>query len=263
MRTVVAPPEFNFTHEMPVVLLDWMGNDDRVVYAARTSTSPISELPSVPMDDLKLIPYLMKHRHGTPFEHTALQFAITAPIFVWREFHRHRIGFSYNEESARYSVLKPNFYIPPAGRPMIKVDNWKPGRPKFLTLEEAFSTDKDGAYNPFWEAEARQLEATIEDNLVEIAVDAYRRYQEMLAADVDPGLARDVLPVNTMSTCWVTCNLRSVLHFLSLRTHEPTATFVSYPLYEIEVVARQIEEYVKDAFPVSYEAFVNHGRVAP
>ena len=81
-----------------------------------------------------LINFLMKHRHGTPFEHGAITTYHHHPIFVEREAVRHRIGISINEESARYSVLKPVFYIPEITRPMLKVDDWQPGKPKFLPL---------------------------------------------------------------------------------------------------------------------------------
>lgn len=193
-----------------------------------------------------MINYLVKHRHGTPFEHSSMTFFVHAPIFVWREWHRHRIGFSYNEESGRYKTLEPVFYVPDRERPMMKVDDWKPGRPKFLRCES------DETYKK------------LVDNLQNSYRIAYRAYEDNLALGIDPGLARDCLPVGIYSGCWVTCNPRSLMAFLSLRVHEPEgSTFVSYPLWEIDVAARACEEIFKSGWPLTHDAFVKNGRVAP
>lgn len=181
---------------------------------------------------------------NTPFEHGSLTFFVHAPIFVWREWHRHRIGFSYNEESGRYKTLEPVFYISPPDRPMMKIDDWKPGRPKFLVGDQL--TYEQLCYN---------LKRSYEL--------AYEMYQKNLALGIDPGLARDCLPVGIYSGCWVTCNPRSMMAFLSLRTHEPDAKFVSYPLYEIEIAARKCEEIFAKEYPLTYKAFLQNGRVAP
>lgn len=219
-----------------------------VVAAAKVSTNGIDAVQhasSPAEENFGLINYLMKHRHGTPFEHSSMTFFVHAPIFVWREWHRHRIGFSYNEESGRYKTLEPIFYIPDRNRPMMKVDGWKPGRPKFTYCND------DHTYK------------ALINNLKDSYIYAYRRYEENLAFGIDPGLARDCLPVGIYSGCWVTCNPRSLMAFLSLRTHDPEATFVSYPLYEIEVAARKCEEAFADLYPLTYKAFVENGRVAP
>ena len=79
----------------------------------------------------------------------------------------------------------------------------------------------------------------------------------------DPGLARDCLPVGIYSSCWVSCNARSLMSFLSLRTHDPRALKVSYPLYEIEVAARKVEDLFSKQMPITYKAFVDNGRLAP
>lgn len=220
-----------------------------VVAAAKVSTSGEEALAFASSEKTEenkgLINYLMAHRHGTPFEHSCLSFFVHAPIFVWREWHRHRIGFSYNEESGRYSTLKPVFYVPPRDRPMMKVDGWKPGRPKFLRCED------DKVYE--------QLCVNLEHSYRT----AYSAYIDNLAMNIDPGLARDCLPVGIYSSCWVTCNPRSLMAFISLRTHEPAAKAVSYPLYEIEVAARECEEMLSQGWPITYEAFVKNGRQAP
>ena len=152
---------------------------------------------------------------------------------------------SYNEESGRYKELEPIFYLPDRDRPMMKVGGWKPGRPKFLACEDDFTFD------------------TLCMNLQESYEFAYERYQRNLALGVDPGLARDCLPVGIYSGCWVTCNPRSLMAFLSLRTHEPDADRVSYPLWEIEVGARACEAIFAKGWPITYKAFCDNGRVAP
>lgn len=240
--------DFTFTSDITVRKIDSMGDDARIAMAAWVATSAgegIDRAVKNPQDIPGIINYLMKHRHGTPFEHSTLQFFVQAPIFVWREWHRHRIGFSYNETSARYSELKPIFYIPPRDRPMMKVDNWKPGRPKFGYCQDDNTHD------------------IICAKLRGVYKIAYQNYQDLLSLNIDPGLARDCLPVGIYSSCWVTCNPRSLMAFLSLRTHEPDSKFVSYPLYEIEVAARACEEILKSGWPITHQAFCDNGRVAP
>jgi thymidylate synthase (FAD) len=236
------------TSEITVDLHSLMGSDASVVQAARVSTVGEECLESEPGQHAGLINYLMKHRHGTPFEHNSITFFVKAPIFVWREWHRHRIGFSYNEESARYKVLDPLFYLPEETRPMFKVEGWKPGRPKFTQIDSVDERAK------FFE---------LRSNLKEVYKFAYATYMRNLELGIDPGLARDCLPVGIYSSCWVTCNARSLMAFLSLRTHEPIADRVSYPLYEIEVAARKCEEHFARLFPLTHSAWNTNGRIAP
>lgn len=234
--------------EITVRLVQSMGGDHMVVAAARVSTNgeAAEELASLPADEQSgLINYLVKHRHGTPFEHAALTFFVHAPILVWREWHRHRIGFSYNEESGRYKTLEPVFYVPDRDRPMMKVDGWKPGRPKFQPCTD------DAKFN--------RLIA----NLTRTYQVAYDGYLDNLEMGFDPGLARDGLSVGIYSSCWVTCNPRSLMAFLSLRTHDPDAQAVSYPLHEIEVAARVCEKFLAEGWPITYKAFCDNGRAAP
>src|SRR5581483_1537552 len=133
-----------FRSSIDVRLIQQVGGDHMIVAAAKVSTdgAAAEALAAMPADDkYGLIKYLMTMRHGTPFEHGCLTLFVNAPIFVWREWHRHRIGFSYNEESARYKQLDPVFYVPDRERPMMKVEGWKPGRPRFTRCED------DAAYN--------------------------------------------------------------------------------------------------------------------
>jgi thymidylate synthase (FAD) len=239
----------HFKQTVDVNLIQSMGGDHMVVAAAKVSTigseaQKYAE-PGMASDNYGTISYLMKMRHGTPFEHGAATFFVHAPIFVWREWHRHRIGFSYNEESGRYKELMPWFYLPSRDRPMMKIDDWKPGRPKFLICQD------DAVYDSL---------VTNLKNSYELAYDCY---QMNLRLGIDPGLARDCLPVGIYSGCWVTCNPRSLMSFLSLRVHEPSAKFPSYPLYEIQLAAEACEEMFSQGWPLTHRAFIEHGRVAP
>lgn len=235
-----------FTDQITVRLIQCMGGDSMVVAAAKVSTSGAEAAKLVDQGaNYGLIAYLMKHRHGTPFEHASMTFFVHAPIFVWREWHRHRIGFSYNEESGRYKQLDPVFYVPPRDRPMMKVEGWKPGRPKFLVCQDQTVYDR------------------LVISLEAVYKQAYAAYEYNLALGIDPGLARDCLPVGIYSSCWVTCNPRSLMAFLSLRTHEPDATFPSYPLYEMEEAARACEQLFAVGWPLTYRAFVENGRISP
>ena len=256
--------ELTLKSDIDVVLINQMGDDLMLAKAAWVSTQ--ASLDKTMNDVEKLIPYLMKHRHGSPFEHGALTICVNAPIFVWREWHRHRIGMSYNEESARYKTLDPVFYVPSSDRPMFKVDNWKAGKPKFLTEDQqiAFLQEQnksmtledavDIVHNSF---------STLSINL-EVSYElAYKNYLQNLSLGFDPGLARDCLPVGIYSSCWVTMNPRSIMNFLSLRVHSEDSKFISYPLWEIDMAAREVEDIFKAYWPITHKAFVDNGRVAP
>jgi thymidylate synthase (FAD) len=239
--------EMKYKSDIDVEMIQSAGGDHTVVASAKVSTNGNDSLRYLDSeeDNKGLIRYLMKHRHGTPFEHSMMTFFVHAPIFVWREWHRHRIGFSYNEESGRYKELEPVFYIPDRERPMMKVESWKAGRPKFLRCEE----------DSVFEMLCSNLK-----NSYELA---YQNYAHNLSLGIDPGLARDCLPVGIYSGCWVTCNPRSLMSFLSLRTHEPEADRVSYPLWEIEMAAKACEKLFAEGWPITYAAFCEFGRTAP
>lgn len=238
-----------FRSTLDVKVIQQCGSDAMLAAAAWVATSAEDGLRRAvenPGDVAGVINYLMKHKHGTPFEHSFITFFVRAPIFVWREWMRHRVGYSYNEVSGRYSKLEPVFYIPDRERPMMCVENWKPARPKFTRCQN------DDLYDRFIASIKRR------------AADDYAEYEAFYSEGIDPGLVRSVLPVGLYSSCWVSCNPRSLMHFLTLRTHEPEhATFISYPLWEIELAARSCEECLKQGWPITYEAFCRNGRVAP
>lgn len=239
------------TSEITVRLISSMGGDHMVVAAAKVSTSGEEALQfaSKETENFGLINYLMKFRHGTPFEHSCLTFFVHAPIFVFREWHRHRIAFSYNEASARYSKLEPIFWIPRRNREMLPVEEWKPGRPKFLEIPDNF--DGDQKYD-------REIARDRE-----VYEKAYSSYLESISDGIAMEVARCKLPVGIYSSCWVTCNPRSLMAFLSLRTHDPLAKFVSYPQSEIEEAALLCEDSLKIGWPLTHKAFVENGRVGP
>jgi thymidylate synthase (FAD) len=170
-----------------------------------------------------------------------MTFYVQAPIFVFREFMRHRIA-SYNEESGRYRELRPVFYVPGPERKLIQV-----GKP--------------GAYE-FEDGTAEQT-ALVEKETMAVTRAAYESYQRMLEAGVAREVARIVLPLNIYSSMYVTMNARSLMNFLSLRTKREGTHFPSFPQREIEMVAEKMEEAWAKLMPLSYETFNENGRVAP
>lgn len=189
------------------------------------------------------IRYLMTNRHGTPFEQNYFQFFVKAPIAVFREHHRHRIGWSYNEESGRYKILKPEFYIPPDHRPLIQE-----GKPGHYIMKPG-TPDQHQSMN-IWMRNQFQM--------------AFDSYESLLELGIAKEVARGVLPVYLMTSMFASCNARSMMAFLSLRTDEPTSSFPSKPMWEIDqLVARIYEQTLKEFMPITYQAFCDFGRVAP
>ncbi len=233
-----------FRSDVTVELVKATARDSDVIWAARVSTKGEQSLEDVDSDAAAargLINYLMRDRHGTPFEHTSLTYFISAPIFVFREFMRHRIA-SYNEESGRYRELRPVFYVPGPDRRLVQ-------------------QGKPGAYE-FVEGTPEQHAVVVEQTEAACRA-AYAAYQEMLAAGVAREVARIVLPVGTYSSMYVTMNARALMNFLSLRTKHPGSHFPSFPQREIEMVADLMESEWAALMPLTHEAFVANGRVAP
>ena len=254
-ETVVAPAETaadsaagtaaRFRSDVTVELVKHLASDADVLFAARVSTKGEASLDDVDADASKskgLINYLMRDRHGTPFEHNSMTFFVSAPIFVFREFMRHRVGFSYNEESGRYRKLDAVFYVP--GPDRMLVQEGKPGRYVFV----------DGS------PEQHRLTEELTRKSCEVA---YAAYLEMLDAGVAREVARGVLPVATFSSMYVTCNARSLMALLSLRTKHEDSTFPSFPQREIEMVAELMEAEWAQLMPLTHAAFEEHGRVSP
>jgi thymidylate synthase (FAD) len=227
-----------------VTYVDHMGNDERCVEAMLVSTKGL-DAEEASHDKVRgRLSYLIKNRHGTPFECGALTVRVHAPIKVWREWHRHRVGFSYNEESGRYKQLDPVFWLPPRERPMMRPEGFRSAYPDFdVPTEDEY--DKISSY----------LEAGYRAT--------YGWYVDLLAVGADRGLARDVLGVGIFSACYVTMNPRSVMHFLELRTKCPEAKRPSRPLWEIDNAARQLEAIFARLWPITHSLWNEHGRAAP
>lgn len=229
-----------------VELIEHSGGDESVISAMLVSTMA-HDVVDLSAEDFRedsmrgRINFLMKNRHGSPFEHNQFRFFVRAGIFVFREFHRHRIGWSYNEESGRYKQLEPIFYIPGADRPLKQ-------------------TGKPGEYVM---VPAPELHPAVVEELCSAYETEYARYSRLIELGVAKEVARMCLPVGINSSMYATCNARSLMAFLSLRTHEPEAAYPSKPQYEIEQVARIFEGIFKQHMPLTYEAWNNNGRVAP
>jgi thymidylate synthase (FAD) len=248
--------EIEFRSDVTVELVRASAHDSDVLFAARVSTQGEQTLEQSRQDggavsdadaeaDLKrdrgLINYLMRDRHGSPFEHNSMTFYVQAPIFVFREFMRHRIA-SYNEESGRYRELNPVFFVPGPERNLLQV-----GKP--------------GAYD-FLPGSAEQT-ALVEQQTRMVSAQAYESYQRMLEAGVAREVARIILPLNIFSSMYVTMNARSLMNFLSLRTKREGTHFPSFPQREIEMCAEKMENHFAELMPLTYAAFNANGRVAP
>ncbi|MCE2950879.1 MAG: FAD-dependent thymidylate synthase [Alphaproteobacteria bacterium] len=221
-----------------VRVVDYMGDDTAVVQAARVSYGRGTKRSS---QDQALINYLMRHRHTTPFEMCEIKFHVKMPIFVARQWLRHRTA-SVNEYSARYSILSKEFYIPDIDHLAPQSTSNKQGRDGALSLQE---------------------KERILDILRTDATQAYAHYEELMNCTengdiIDPerlGLTRELarmnLTLNYYTEFYWKVNLHNLLHFLSLRAD-------AHAQYEIRVYAELIQDLVKHWVPYSYEAFCNY-----
>lgn len=185
----------------------------------------------------------MKGKHGSPFEHNAFTFFVEAPLFVFREWQRHRIG-SFNEMSGRYTELPGKFYIPGPDRNLF--NSGTKMKPKFV----------DGG--------ALQKNV-VSSELKDLSREAWASYQLMLSSNIANEVARMVLPLNIYSQMYWTVNARSLMNFLSLRgTQDDRPEEIrSYPQREIQMAAEQIELIFDEVMPATYHAFVENNRIAP
>lgn len=230
-----------FISDIGVTLVSVSGSDEGIAAAARVSTGlDLSDYSEAQNEGL--INYLMKHRHGSPFEHNLLTFRVHAPIFVFREWHRHRIGWSYNEISGRYAKLEPVFYTYPEERPLAQAGS--SAHPELVAGDDTLAdVVRVSTENACWKA--------------------WGSYEDMLDAGAANEVARAVLPVGIYSTMYATCNVRSLLSFLSLRVDDENATFPSKPQWEIQQAALKMEAILAANFPATYRAFNKNGRVSP
>jgi thymidylate synthase (FAD) len=209
-----------------------MADDLSVVNGARVSFA--RRKTEMDESDEALIRFLMRDRHGSPFEHNAFRFHVRCPIFVAREWFRHRIG-SFNEFSLRYARATDDFYVPEADDVRTQV-----GKP--------------GAYS-FEPVDAELAERT-RDELRALYEQAYATYEGLVEAGVARELARSVLPVGAYTQFFWTVNARSLMNFVSLRNSE-------FAQLEIRRYAEAVEAFFAELMPVTYAAFVANDRVAP
>ncbi|HOJ86282.1 MAG: FAD-dependent thymidylate synthase [Elusimicrobiales bacterium] len=203
-----------------VKLIGFVGGDDMAVMAARVSFDMTLKGEE---RDRKLIEYLLKHEHFTPFEHCIFQFHIKCPIFVARQWMRHRWG-SYNEVSARYTEVKDEFYVPQ----------------KFRIQD---TKNKQGSLN----SEKLNNEKLLKDYNDAIE-NSYKVYESLLKEGVAREMARMVLPVSQYTQFYWSINARSLLNFIKLRTD-------SHAQYEIREYAKVIAEIFSKKMPWTWEYF--------
>jgi thymidylate synthase (FAD) len=206
-----------------VRLVDFMGGDQGVVDAARVSYGGKSKGEEA---DRKLIAYLLKHKHETPFEHSFFKFHVKTPIFVMRQWIRHRMA-SYNEISARYTEVKDEFYVPSKWRAQ-DLKN-KQGSVAAPTLDHAALT----------EAFDKQIKA------------AMACYKDMLSKGVAREMARMILPVNSYTEFYWTINARALMNFVTLRAD-------AHAQWEIQQYGEAVAQFFKQKMPWTYEAFLQH-----
>lgn len=211
-----------------VRLVDHMGDDLSVVRSARVSYDAEWRTGEDAGKDEKLIRYLMRNKHTSPFEAVTFTFEVKAPIFVFRQWHRHRT-WSFNEISARYSELPEEFYVPDPQLIGVQSAHNKQMR----EIPEGYSLDNATLCS-------RQIKS--------LCSNAFRVYKDLLDAGVPRELARSVLPVATYSHMFATVDLHNLFHFLRLRLHE-------HAQYEIRVYAEAILSLIRPIVPVSVNAF--------
>jgi len=209
-----------------------MADDISVVNSARVSFAKSQQ----EMDDSGrgLINFLMREKHGTPFEHNSFRFHVKCPVFVAREWFRHRIG-SFNEFSARYSEVGEDFFVPYQNDVRSQVG--KPGAYEFHIVEEDIAN--------------QAIEIINQAN-----ISAYEAYKKLIDMGIAKELSRTVLPVGMYTQFYWTVNARSLMNFLSLRLSK-TAQL------DIRRYAKSVEAIFADKMPVTYKAWVENGMNCP
>lgn len=211
-----------------VRLIESMGSDLSIVRNARVSYDAEWRTGEDEGKDAKLLNYLIKNKHTSPFESCCFTFEVKAPIFVFRQWHRHRT-WSFNEISARYAELPEEFYVP--------------------ALEQI--TQQSASNKQMRTGEVNENSALIQANIRVTSKDAFETYQNMIQLGCPRELARSVLPVGTYSHMFATVDLHNLMHFLKLRLH-------SHSQYEIRVYAEAMLKLIEPIVPHSVAAFKEH-----
>jgi thymidylate synthase (FAD) len=212
-----------------VKLVDYLGGDKTVVNSARVSYDGVSKGEEA---DNKLIEYLYNNEHLTPFEHCQITFHVKCPIFVARQWFRHRTG-KYNEISGRYVEFKDEYYIPDAHRICGQSKDNKQCSGDALTLD---------------------VQRKARDKIEEACNNSFKEYYELLNSGVAREIARGVLPLNTYTQFYFTIDLRNLFNFIKLRLH-------SHAQYEIQVYAEKMLEIIKKLYPVSTKVFCTKNNI--
>lgn len=211
-----------------VRLIESMGSDLSIVRNARVSYDAEWRTGEDEGKDAKLLNYLIKNKHTSPFESCCFTFEVKAPIFVFRQWHRHRT-WSFNEISARYAELPEEFYVP--------------------ALEQI--TQQSASNKQMRTDEVNENAALIQANIRVTSKDSFETYQNMIQLGCPRELARSVLPVGTYSHMFATVDLHNLMHFLKLRLH-------SHSQYEIRVYAEAMLKLIEPIVPHSVAAFKEH-----
>src|SRR4051794_41174247 len=209
-----------------------MADDLSVANGARVSFARRKE--ELDESDEGLIRFLMRERHGTPFEHNAFRFHVRCPIFVAREWFRHRVG-SFNEFSLRYAKATDDFYVPEPED--VRTQVGKPGAYSFEPVDD-------------------ELAESTREQLREVYDHAYSTYERLVEAGVARELARAVIPVGAYTEFYWTINARSLMNFVSLRAAETAQR-------EIRRYADAVEVFFAEKMPVTHAAFVANDRKSP
>jgi thymidylate synthase (FAD) len=240
-----------------VNLVDHMGSDLSVVNAARISFSKRKD--KLDDSDKKLIHYLAKHKHTSPFRHTALQFHIKAPEFVLRQWYKHVVGcewtsgenrfvdHGWNEISGRYVKYEPEFYVPSSFRPQAQ-NNKQASEDGDLSdvivnEDECAHRMPDGKVFNF--VSPYKVKTLYEDTLCEI----FHAYEDLIKAGVCREQARCLLPVCFYTEVYWTASLQAVVHFCKLRLDE-------HAQYEIREYAKVVSTLIREKFPISFDALI-------
>lgn len=217
-----------FTDQIKVTLIDAMGNDLTVVNAARVSFGKGSAYLSE--QDCKLVDYLAKHEHLSPFEHCAATMVIECPLYIRSQIHRHRT-FAYNEISRRYTDAGIEFYLPP-----------------YDDIRHQSASNKqgsDGSVDPTDATEAHRL-------MQEACAYSASTFQKLIDMGVAREQARGILPQCLTTKFFMTGNLRNWAHFIRLRID-------NHAQKEAQYVAKQAQDILLDRFPQSYGCLIQHG----
>lgn len=213
--------------KLTVELVDKMGDDLRIVNAARVSFG--NNKDKLEEKDEKLIDYLAKHRHMSPFEHCNMTVKISCPLYIRSQIHRHRT-FSYNEISRRYTSKDLQFYCPPSDDIRVQAEKNRQASAEAMTPE---------------------MSAQMMVAIQHIHQTTFDTYNSLIDAGVCREQARGILPQNLMTEFYMTGNLRNWMHFCSLRMHEGAQK-------EARDIAQQCLDILEQSFPVSVAALKRH-----